>query len=622
MNKNIQLLSKKNIPLVLILVSFVLLLMRARYSFCWSDESFYQAVTSRFYNGDQIFYDEWFPTQLSSLLLLPLHSIYVALNGGTDGIILFFRILFVILELISAFTVYRIISRHHGMLLGTVCALLVQWYTHLNIATLSYYTMSTHFFLLTMVLIYDCYMMCDGSLSDTDKNLSSSIIIRLIISGLLFALCVLCLPTMCVAYFLVVFCGFVVTIVGKLVKKESLIKNFSEKLDFIFTFKYTLVGIVIPALVFAFYMLTHVSISNFISSLTYVLSDDEHELSKLYPLKKMYLAINESYGRIAKFAYLFIALSAIVFIVMVFANNTKDTKLKALLDKWIHIVKPAMFSLDVILFALYLSKSFGHTGYIFTAIMLFSLPLFLITEKKNWTLFILSFVGGLLFSLVYSYSSNGMLYLLSMGHFICSLGGFIFIDDFSKELSKDSFKSYSYIVTAILIICVVQTCILRINNIYRDDNRAYLTEMTQVGPAKGLYTSPEHLSMYMNVYETINEYCMSTSNTESGNQNKTLLISKLLPFGYLVSDLKVAAPTVWRNPMGSLRLKEYYELHEDRYPDVILVLDEYYGSYETCGDVEADYIPNENDSEGYIYDYIQKNNMKEIPVSCGTIYTK
>lgn len=620
----------KYVPVTLILLSFIMLLIRARYSFCWSDESFYLAVTSRFYNGDRIFFDEWFPTQLSSLLLLPLYSIYVAICGSTEGIILFFRILFVFLELVSGIVVYKVISKHHGLFLGTISGLLIMWYTHLNIATLSYYTMSTHFFVLTMVLIYDCYMSyIIPSLADY-KKVNSLCSRKLIISGVLFALCVLCLPTMCVAYFLIVFAGFFATLFGKKLKSVDLICTFVTKLDFINTFIYTLIGICIPAFIFAVYMLTHVSIPDFIISLKYVLSDDEHELSKLYPLKKMYLAINESYGSVAKLAYLFITLSIVVFIIMTVVPVLKDSKLKTIISKYLPLIKNIMFAADVTLFALYLLKSFGHTGYIFTAMMLFCFPLFFITEKKNWTLFILSFVGGLLFSLVYSYSSNGMLYLLSMGHFVCTIGGLIFINDFARELNESisievtdsSVKNVvSYVITAIILVCVIQTCILRVTNIYRDDKLTNLTEMTTAGPAKGLYTSKEHLDMYMNVYDTINEYCMSTSD-KGNSEAMTLLISKLLPFGYLISDLKVAAPTVWRNPMGSLRLKEYYELQGGRYPDVILVLDEYYGSYETCGDVEADYIPNENDSEGYMYDYIRDNNMKAIPVSCGTVYIK
>lgn len=615
--------SIKNIPYLLFFVSFIILIIKSRYSFCWSDESFYSAVTSRFYKGDSIFYDEWFPTQLSSLLLLPIYSIFVSIVGSTEGIILFFRVLFVILELISAVLTYNIISKYHGIFAGASIGLLIQWYTHLNIATLSYYTMTLHFFVMSMLLMYNQYMKkadCESAEEKGDSTINKRSI-QFIIAGFLFALSVLCLPTMCIAYFLVVITGFMLIIISKFVKNWSFLSRLNSALDFIYTFKYTLVGIVFPAAIFTIYMLTHISIPNFISSLTYVLSDDEHELSALYPLKKMYLSIDESYGSVAKLCYLFIAFCLFLSIFISAVKYFNNTRVSEYISKLLPVIRPVIFFVDIILFALYYYYSYTHTGYIFTAIMLFSLPLFLFTEKKNYTLFILTYISGLIFSLVYSYSSNGMLYLLSMGHFISSIGGIIFIKDFTNELIESNNKAsnvISWCTAFIIFLSVSTTCTLRVTNIYRDDCLNKLTEKTMVGPAKGLYTSEEHLELYNSVYETITTYCMS----DSRNGNNNLLISKLLPYGYLISDLNVAAPTVWRNPMDSLRLKEYYSLHEDRYPDVILVLDEKYGSYKTCGDVEADPIPNENASDGYMYEYIKENKFEEISVSCGKIYMR
>ena len=622
-----KLFNRKNIPYILIAVSFFILLIKTRFGFCWSDETFYSAITSRFYNGDALFFDEWFPTQLASIILLPFYTVFVKLTGGTVGIILFFRVLYVIFELICATTVYNIISRHHGAFLGTVLALLTQWYAHLNIATLSYYTMSVLFFLLSMLLIYDSYMISEDKLPSKDG--SKKIRLELIRAGVSFALCVLCLPTMCVAYFLVVFAGFIVVILNKLFSKNKLLNNFARNLDFLYTFMWTLVGIIIPAAIFAVYMLTHVSIRNFVDSLKYVLSDDEHEMSKLYPLKKMYLAISENeiaYGKYAYIGFAFILAVFCIFALMLVCKYSRNENLRALYSFIINTVRPLVFAADILLFALYFILGFGKTGYIFTAIMMFSLPLFLITERKNWRLFILSFVSGLMFSLVFSYSSNGMLYVLSMGHFITAVGGMIFISDFTCELSgsMDANKSYgkqfkaiiSSAVMVIAIICVLQTAVLRITNIYRDDQLSKLSEKITEGPAAGIYTSKEHHEMYIDVCEVIKTYCMKS------NDHENLLISKLLPFGYTMSDMRVSAPTVWRNPMDSLRLKEFYELHEDRYPDVILVLNEEYGGFETCGDVVADYEQNANASEGYIYDYINENNFEEIDVKCGKIYRR
>lgn len=598
----------KYIPVILIVISMIILLIRSTYSFCWSDETFYLATTKRFYDGDSIFYHEWFPTQLSSLLLLPLYSLYVGIVGSSTGVLLFNRIIFVILESVSAYFVYRLLSKNHGIFIGCIASLFTQWYVHLNIATLSYYTITIHCFLLAMLIIYDCYI---------NKNSN----LKLIIAGFLFAISVLCLPTMCVAYFIIVFAGFLITALAKFIPNAKFIADFSKKLDFIHTFIYTLFGIIIPAAIFFIYMLTHVSIKNFINSIPFVLSDDEHETNFRYPIKKMYLSINESFGKIGYICYLFTACALLIFAIMLISNYVKNENLKEKISSFLLLIKPVIFIADLVLFILYLYTCYKYTGYIFSAILMFTTPLFLITEKKNYKLFILTYLSGLIYSLVFSYSSNGMLYILSMGHFICSIGCIVFIYDFINELKENRTfnilnKIYIPLISAILVICTLDICTLRIVNIYRDDSIKNLNALIHEGPAKGLRTSDEHLKMYEEVILTIDEYCMED------NDNKTLLISKLLPFGYLESNMKIAAPTVWRNPLGSTRLKEYYEIHSDRYPDVIYVLNEEYGTYETCGDVERDPIPNANDDEGYIYDLISSYGYEAIHVPSGIIYKK
>lgn len=609
------------IPVFILAISCIILLVKSRYSFCWSDETLYSAISGRFYNGDSLFYHEWFPTQLSSVLTLPLYSLYVNITGGTCGIILYFRILYVLFELISAISVFSIIKRHHGVMIALAAGLLTEWYTHLNIATLSYYNITLLTFLLAMLILYDCYMkeseFSKKSYGYIEYKKSK---ISLFTAGFLFALSVLCLPTLSVVYILVVFVGFFIVILSKLLIKVKWLKSLNIKLDFIYVFKYTLAGILVPAFIFFIYLISHVRINDFISSIPYVLSDDEHITSKLYPLKKMYLSINEIYGRISKISYLFIGFSLIVFVFILIYKYSNNTNARTTLKKVILPAKCVVLFVDIVLFVLFFYKSIGCPGYIYTAVLLFSLPIFFITENKNYMLFILTVISGLMLSLTYSYSSTGMLYVLSMGHFIGTIGCVILIYDFSKEflVNKPFISKASKVVfTAIVLITVIQTSVLRITTIYRDDTLGNLTKEITRGPARGLITSKEHLDMYNDVYDVITTYCMKD---EAKNNN--LLISNLLPFGYLISDMKIAAPTAWRNSMSNERLRQYYEIHNDRYPDVILLLNEEYGSYEAFADVEGDKRPNANDTQGYIYDYINANSFKSISVPCGTVYMK
>ncbi len=584
---------KKTYPYILFFLSAIVLLWRARLSFCSSDETFYFSTTYRFYQGDSIFLHDWFPTQLSSILLLPFFSLYMLINGSVDGILLFFRQLFVIFSFVNACFVYNMLRFRKNSFVALVAGLFLMFYTHLNIATLSYYTMSVQFFVLAMTLLYYYY--------DNRKNK------YLIISGILYALSVLALPTMALAYILIVIVLIALLIVSN--KSSNKFTAFTGDFNLPDVLKYTFIGILIPAAIFMIFLLTNVSVKDFISAIPYVLSDEEHVTNLVYPFKKFLIGINEVYGTCSYISYLLIVICMILHPFKLIENK---------------FFKLSVFFIDSILYIYFLTCSFNHTGYIFTAIILYALPLFFLTKNKDKYLFFTFVANGLVFSMVYSYSSNGYLYILSMGHFIASIGGIIAIYDFAREFTQScqklrAIKSIPAVLTTIFIVfALVQTMYLRIVNIYRDAPLNELISQIDVGPAKGLYTTPAHRDLYMNTYETITTYCTSTALKHDGN----IFITKLLPYGYLCTDLKCAAPTSWRTAFNSVRLEPYYEINPDRTPDIILVLNEEYGSYLTCGDVEADPNPNANEIDGFLLDYVNSNNYTKKDVACGTIYQR
>ncbi|MFT3982503.1 MAG: hypothetical protein QM697_01240 [Lachnospiraceae bacterium] len=633
-------------PYLLLGLGFLLLLCKCFFSFCWSDETFYFSTAYRFYQGDSIFLHEWFPTQLSGVILLPLFSLYMTIAGSTSGILLFFRICFVFFALISSLVTYRILKTSVREVIALFCALSVLFYTHLNIATLSYYTISVHCFLLSMLLVYHFYQ-------TGQKRF-------LVISGTLFALCVLALPTMAVAYVLVIFAVLLLLLVCRITKlplswkeagtkvcsvhsrdhlhrqhsfcsarkaahnillyrKSEGISYIIKKADLITVCLYTLYGICIPAVLFFAFLLTNVSITDFIRAIPYVLSDEEHGTSLIYPLKKFFIGINEVYGHSAYAGYLLILFT--FFLHCFSALKRQRTNLQVPV---MTALKQLSAAAALLLFAFYFSRSLGHTGYIQTALCMTALPLFFLTKKKNWKLFFLLFAGGMIFSVVFSYSSNGYLYILSMGHFIASIASILFIQDYIAELSVSGKSKWgalskigSILFMAVLCIALIQTIVLRIVNVYRDAPLNELTAQITAGPAAGLYTTPEHLMMYENVYDTIRTYCQSDS---IGKENGSIFITKLLPYGYLCTDLRCAAPTTWRTAFNSTRLELYYDMNPDRYPDLVLVLDEEYGSYETCGDVVADPNPNANEIGGFLLDYVTEHHYEKISVPCGTLY--
>ncbi|MCR5602162.1 MAG: hypothetical protein K6G27_00500 [Lachnospiraceae bacterium] len=589
------------LPYVVFLLSALILIIRAFYSFCWSDETFYLSTCHRLYTGDRIFGHEWFPTQLSSLIMLPFYALYIAVTGSIDGIVVYFRILFVLMSTLNAVIVYNILKKHASVFISMTCALFLMFYTHLNIATLSYYTFSVQFFLISMLLIYHYY-------TSESKG-------QLILSGIIFALSVLSLPTLSIAYFLLLAGTGIVYVLEKKKKLSDRAINLIAKARLYEVIRYTFAGIVIPATVFIIYLLLTVPLTDFIKAVPYVLSDEEHGTSLIYPVRKFFISINEVFGYGAYAAYLLILTTALI------SRFKKGTD---------GVLRLLVFIADVALFVFLYLTSVGHTGYIQTVLCLFTLPLFFMQKKKDIKLFFTLIVSGMIFSLVYSYSSNGYLYVLSMGHFISSIGCMVILEQFAKETlsnrestgrSVRRISGYLYLIccTAIICISLTQTMMLRLVNIYRDAPVQMLNFRISEGPAKGLFTTPDHYLSYNVTYATIHKYCRRDSiNEGTGN----IFITKLLPWGYMCTDLRCGAPTTWRTAFNSERLKPYYEMNPDKIPDIILVMDETYGSYITSGDVVSDPIPNENEIDGWLLNYVEEQNYEKLDVPCGIMYKK
>ena len=556
----------------------VALIIRAFYGFCQSDESFYVATAGRFSGGDLVFADEWHPTQLAALITMPVYKLYTLITGGTYGVLVFFRILYVVLTFVEACIVYRMISNSGltgdcsigNIVPALMLSLFLMLYCHLNMPTLSYYTMSFHFFITAFLVVYWGWQM-KGT--------------HYIAGGVLFALSVLSLPSLAVVY-IIIMCFLSVSCI--------LVSRLRRPL-LLFT-----AGILIPLVIFIVYLYASGnSIAGLLANLPYIMSDGEHDRGYVESFKVFFRAISDVFGKIY---YLSIVL--VILALLTYVNKTLSRYLR-----------PYILLADTILFIYYVVIACRYTGFMNTAFALFVFPLFFLTEKKNWYVFLTMFMGGLIFSMTYSFSSFCDLYVLSIGHGIAAGGGILLIWDYICEKSsqvsskkqggsgvKDdgshiadlADRIFVRIAVASAAVLILITAILRFSYVYRDDRIGNLDTRISSGPAAGLITSREHKEQYESVFHTIEKYTSKHDNSE--NNIDKILFSKILPWGYTASGLKAAAPDTWRNEISSERLMEYYVQHE--MPDLVFVLDADVASYESSGDVEADPTPNENDLSG------------------------
>ena len=619
-----DLLNKKRIYVILA-IAFLLCLWRAFKGFCWTDESFYISTADRFFKGDALLVTEWYRTQLSSVICLPFYALYRLVTGGIDGVILYFRILYLLLSLTTAVVAYKVINKDYPESVATIISVLIMFYAHLNVTSLSYYMMSLDFLLIALFMVYDY---------DNSKSKK-----KLVLAGSIFALSVLSLPSFAVAYFAALACSLVILIVVKFIKLPDYIKKYVRSKDILTIIVYTIIGIAIPAVFFVIYLFTKVSVSEIITAVPNIMVDKEHDFTFGFCIRRFFFSVSDVYGGYTKISY------ALIIGAFLFQKYLKKKP-----------VANVIVLFDALLFVIYAIRSYGHTGYIQSALCLFGLPVFFLSNRKNHKMFWLYTTSGLSLAMTYSFSSSDFLYVLAIGHFVTAIGCIVFMYDYvlgQRELlygenncaenivagdntekgdkSNNQPKAdgsrifrilYKVSATVMSLIVLYTCCVtigIRLSNVYRDAPIAKMTAHINHGIAEGLYTTPEHLQYYDDVYELLDEYCMADS--EGNSADDTIMFSKILPWGYMCTDLKCGYPTTWRaTAYNAEQLAAYYEANPGKEPDIIVVLDEQYGSYDACGDVEDDHNPNLDEMNDYWKEYIRDNGMKAQDVKCGVVY--
>ncbi|MBO4902176.1 MAG: hypothetical protein J5518_05230 [Lachnospiraceae bacterium] len=601
---------RKKLPIIILLLSALILLIRAFYGFCWSDETFYYAVAGRFVRGDVPLYEEWHPTQLNGVFLMPFVALFRLITGGCTGLILTFRILYVCVSTAIAYMAFRVLKKETGTFSALLGALLFLFYTHLNIATFSYYALTV----LSSVTSILCLL---HYLQNREQAHAARF---LVYAGITCSVTVLSMPLLAVCYFVLAFALFLSVILANTRLLPASCSARIREAALLRMFFLHLLGILIVAVPFLLYLLSKLSVGDLIASVPYVLSDEEHAGTTLYVIfRRCFLNLSDQYGFLMKAWYVLMAVCLLRLLAScVHAFSKKHASV-------LRLSGSVLSALNLLLFAGFFLKSIGHTGYIQVALVLFSLPLFLLDEHRNYRLFFLFYPAGAAVAYCYTYGSTGSaLYEEAVGFAVVNAAACAVITGYANSRLKEKENKAALILNAAvhtaLVLCLVLTMFLRINNVYRDDKLPNLNAKITEGPGAGIYTTAEHLSDYNDVLQTIGQSCMLASYPDG--THKTFFVSRLAPFAYLCSDLTCAAPTPWRLSMSSERLMDYYALHPDRVPDVVLVLHEELGRYETCGDVEADPLPNANDPDGPLYRYMDEHAYTKKSVPCGTLFVK
>lgn len=538
-------------------LSFVFLLWTALTDSTIPDEAFYITIPMRLINGDGLFTDEWHLSQLSAVILYPLIKLFFTISGGTQGIILYVRLLFVIMQTVTGAIIYRNLRKY------AICAILISvsfsMFSVFSLNTLSYNTMGVSLLIILICVIY----------SAIEKPSTA----KMIISGTLISLFILCQPFGVILYGIY----FVAVCVFYLLKKAK-----NRNIPYPLTIKSLLMTIagILPVLAFFFYLLLKNSdFGTIFECIPGILSDMEHmEIAENMG--------NKTFSLFQFFTDMTLAAGIVPIIILIVCSVCALILKKK--NKYISIfivLTGLVIFTSVFFFHYYFSGETADTADINFFFLPFALagPVFyLLPEKKNHKVLILFWCTGIVYALFMTVSSNVRLHTSVNGYIISSAATLLFAKDLfceikSKEATENKSAAgnkFTKIVTLLLALTVFGASAFHSTEIVLRHTRlqhAFVrTKMTD-GIFAGIKLPSEQALLYTNLKNDAKKI------KEILSPDDRIFVCENIPSIYLEENFYIGAFSGWfieeqlAYPEIRNRFRDYYSIFPENIPDYIYV---------------------------------------------------
>lgn len=560
-----------SLPILILTALSIGIFIRSFYSFSWSDESFYLTIAHRFWLGERIIADEWYTTQLSTPLLLPFYALYQWITGGNEGVYFYFRLLYWGISTFTAFFTYYKLKKQNSRIASLISALLYFLYSRANIGGMSYYNMTLTCVLLAALLLYE-------QICDKKRNKK-----KLYLTGILLALAVVNTP----------FLAFPYIIVGVYLLIRKKYRFLWREIVMV------IAGTGSAAVIYMAYVFHKVSIDELLLNIPHILNAPE--LQRTNPVWVIPIILARIVWRFKWTFWLWTLLA-----VYICYKKKKSDSFQRKEIIWLTGINLLVFILNSFL-------AQDLLGCINIAGTLFAVPMICIFHEKkeiDSNIFSVFVTAGISLVLGFSFSSDTGLDAMAIGFVLIGIAAVLLV------FKLDALKNKQVVFGAALLVfsvMIFQTAILRFFSVYRDAPVSQLNTRISSGPAKYLYTTKEHARQYDELREAMKRYV---------REDDLVFYSKWCFWGYLCTENEYGIPLSWTLAFDDTRLQEYYELNPEKIPTCIFVLNPTYGNYESSliqKNEKVEY-PNENNMDGYLYDYIQEHDYEVIELECAVIY--
>ena len=515
----------------LVLLGFVLcmliLIWRCFYSVNYADEPYCISSVWRFYKGDALLAQDWFPAQqLIAWILSPLYWLFRLFTGSNAGIMLASRLAYVAFQGIVSVFVYSSLKKYQYFRIPAVMLYLLS--TQNNMLTLNYNTLGIGCILLILTILI------------TEEKFAPATLVGV---GVLTAVMVLSQPYAILMFLL---WGAVVIAAVPFGKKYQLHPLLKFR-----TFFFVGIGAFFVLVAFVIVVLMRADIAEVLNGFQYLMSDPEHQMDLHYKVTKYF----ERFYRY----YQYQIIVAGVCLVVGFLKNHRVVQYMKVMSFLLAI----MAAIHTLISHGWLSD-YVPIDFICVPMMFLGISIWALGKKKNTLLFFGWMIPALIYTFCVQLTTNTGILAVSSACIVASAGGVLMIGEAFKEskeeLSKSVLQMILFMVIAVLLLQGALLLYHRICYIWWSSPVSECTEQLESGPAKGIYTSPEDAKWYYDTLEAVDSLQAET--------DEPILFLDLAPWLYLYTDAPVAAYSMWTIGEENF-LEEYYECYPEKEPAVV-----------------------------------------------------
>ena len=520
--------------------SVLLLLVILRIFFCIAilDEAFNVGQAFRALQGNQYLVEIWDYFQTGDSFLTPFLFVFYKITGSTDGIILYSRIVFIVLQLLLSVLIYKILAKYFDRRAVFFSIFIVESAVQFLLFYMWYDNWEVYFRLIGLFLIFYVF-------SSFDKISNKKAFLLLFFAGVAHACMVYAYPTTIIVYL------FVMGVLFFYKRKQS------PKVHNLYLLFY-LLGAAFVFLIFVIYVLKigykNLFVFNSVMSEAGLASTGREGFFSLPTiLSNTILLFTKHFECYLMGMIVYVVGLAVLYLLR---NNPKRN----------------LIYLIVMFFGALVQLVYGEAGsltmgFVMTYLSFYVPPLYLLIRKKSdkrefyKNLIVIVMLSSYVSGLAYSYTAlNGSL-KFACGVRPCAIITVLLAYEVLKQYGSERLLKTAFSVAATVLVS------LNVLNMYgySFEGTAPFECNTRIdsGIYKGLLDTSETADRYKTIYKDLDEVVKDT--------DKTITCGPYAMEFYLITNLKPNAANLW-DPNNTDLLFKYYETYYGE-PDIIVLHD-------------------------------------------------